>query len=326
MKKKLLVALILAAALVSWWALRTRGSESGKNLVLHGNVDIREVNLGFRVAGRIASLACDEGSAVKAGDIVARLDDEPYRREVEEAAGQVATAQAHLSLLEAGYRPQEVAQARASVREHEVTFANAERLFNRQQELLTSKAVSIQDRDDAEAHYREAEARLKSAREQLTLLEAGYRSEEIAQAKGDLARGQALLKTAELRVEDTVLKAPSEGEILTRAQEPGAIVAAGATVLTVSLKNPVWVRAYIHEPDLGRIHPGTPVEVYTDSQPNQPYKGTIGFISPRAEFTPKNVETTKLRTSLVYRLRMTVSEADEGLRQGMPVTVNVLAD
>lgn len=326
MKKKLVVGLVLIVALVAWWALRMRGVDNGKNLVLHGNVDIREVNLGFRVPGRIASLACDEGTAVKPGDVVAKLDDEPYRHEVDEASGQVASAQAHLSLLETGYRPQEIAQARAAVREHEVTSANAERLYNRQQELLTSKAVSIQDRDDSEARYREEEARLKSAREQLTLLEAGYRSEDIAQAKGDLARAQALLKTAELRLDDTALKAPSEGEILTRAQEPGAIVAAGSTVLTVSLKSPIWVRAYIHEPDLGRIHPGTKVEVYTDTRPAKPYIGTIGFIAPRAEFTPKNVETAQLRTSLVYRLRITVSDADEGLRQGMPVTVKVLAD
>ena len=98
---------------------------------------------------------------------------------------------------------------------------------------------------------------------------------------------------------------------------------AGMTVLTVSLKEPVWVRAYIHEPDLGRIHPGLAVEVFTDSRPAKPYKGKIGYISPRAEFTPRNVETTELRTSLVYRFRVVVEDAVEGLRQGMPVTVRL---
>jgi HlyD family secretion protein len=266
-------------------------------------------------------VARDEGDAVRAGDVIARLDPEPYRREAEEAKGQAASLRARLQWLEAGNRPQEIAQARAVVREREITSANAQRLFQRQEELLASKTVSVQEWDDAGARYREAEARLKSAREQLALLEAGFRAEEIAQAKADLARAEAALSSAELRLADTVLAAPSDGVVITRAQEPGAIVQAATTVLTVSLTRPVWVRAYVPEPSLGRVHPGMKVRVYTDSRPAQPYFGQIGYISPRAEFTPKNVETPELRTSLVYRLRVVVTNSDEGLRQGMPVTV-----
>jgi HlyD family secretion protein len=111
--------------------------------------------------------------------------------------------------------------------------------------------------------------------------------------------------------------------VFTRAQEPGAILQTGTTVLTVSLQKPVWVRAYIEEPDLGRIHPGMNVQVYSDSKPGKAYEGKIGYISPRAEFTPKTVETSELRTSLVYRLRVVVENPDDGLRQGMPVTVKL---
>jgi HlyD family secretion protein len=157
----------------------------------------------------------------------------------------------------------------------------------------------------------------------LALLEAGFRSEDIAQAKAELAKAEAALSSAQIRLEDTVLKAPSDGVVITRAQEPGAILQPGTTVLTISLEKPVWVRAYIPEPELGRITPGMKVDVYTDSRPNQPYAGQIGYISPRAEFTPKSVETAELRTSLVYRLRVVVENPDAGLRQGMPVTVKV---
>ena len=131
------------------------------------------------------------------------------------------------------------------------------------------------------------------------------------------------MASAELLLQDTTLASPNAGVILTRAQEPGAILQAGTTVLALSLKEPMWVRAYIHEPDLGRIHPGMKVNVFTDSRPNQPYRGQVGYISPRSEFTPKNVETEELRTSLVYRLRITVENPDDGLRQGMPVTVRL---
>ncbi|HWH68406.1 MAG TPA: secretion protein HlyD [Candidatus Sulfotelmatobacter sp.] len=326
MKKRILILLVLLVlAGVGAWLLTAKGRRANQGtLQLYGNVDIREVNLGFRVPGRLAQVLRDEGDAVKACEVLGRLDDEPYRREVEEARAQVASLRAHVQLLEAGYRPQEIAQAHAVAREREVTAANAERVYKRQEELFQAKTVSIQERDDAEAKYREAEARLKSAREQLNLLEAGFRAEDIAQAKADLARAEAALASAELRLDDTVLKAPAAGVILTRAQEPGAILQAGTTVLTVSLTRPVWVRAYVQEPELGRIHPGMQVEVYTDSRPDKPYRGQIGYISPRAEFTPKNVETTELRTSLVYRLRVVVDDPDEGLRQGMPVTVRVV--
>ncbi len=323
MKRPIVLAIVVVTvAGGAAWFWKTHARPAGpEELILQGNVDIREVNLGFRVGGRIAEVAFDEGDAVKPGDVIARLDPEPYRREAEEARGLAASLRARLQWLEAGNRPQEVAQARALVREREVTSTNALQLFNRQQELFASKTVSVQDRDDAEARYREAEARLKSAREQLALLEAGFRAEEIAQARADLQRADAALASAALRLTDTVLKAPSDGVVITRAQEPGAIVQPGATVLTVSLTRPVWVRAYIPEPSLGRIHPGLKVRVFTDSRPDKPYFGQVGYISPRAEFTPKNVETVELRTSLVYRLRVVVTNADEGLRQGMPVTV-----
>ena len=327
MKKKLILLLVLiaAAAAVAFWVNGKRASKSRGPLVLYGNVDIREVNLGFRVPGRIASVLRDEGDPVKSGETVARLDDEPYRRESDEARAQAASLSARVQLLEAGPRPQEIAQIRAVVRERGVTLTNAETLYNRMESLLASRTVSTQDRDDAQARFREADARLRSAREQLDLLEAGFRKEEIAQAKADLARANAALAAAELRVSDAVLVAPSDGVVLTRAQEAGAVVTAGATVLTLSLRQPIWVRAFVPEPDLGRIHPGMKVEIRTDSRRDKPYTGQIGYISPRAEFTPKSVETAELRTSLVYRLRIVVEDGDDGLRQGMPVTVTTSA-
>jgi HlyD family secretion protein len=322
MKKRIVVILVIVViAAGGWWLVERVRARPSSDLILHGNVDIREVHLGFRVAGRLAEVAKDEGDVVNPGDILARLDDGPFRSELDEAEGRVESAQAHLALLQAGNRPQEIAQAKAVVREREVTFANAQTVYKRQEELLETRAVSQQERDDAEARFREAEARLKSAREQLSVLEAGFRVEEIAQARAELARAEAARSTAEIRVQDTILKAPSAGVVITRAQEPGAIVQASTTVLTVSMKEPVWVRAYISEPDLGRIHPGMDVLVYTDTAPGKPYPGKIGYISPRAEFTPKNVETSELRTSLVYRVRVVVEKPDEALRQGMPVSV-----
>jgi len=317
----IIVLLIIAGS--ASWVYRTYRGENKTTLTLYGNVDIREVTLGFRVPGKLSKLLYDEGDKVKAGEVMARLDDEPYRNQLTGAQAQVDSLRARLKLRETGNRPQEIAQARSLVREREAAAVNAERLFNRAEELLADKGVSIQERDNAEANHQEAQARLKSARDNLALLEAGFRSEDISQAKADLAQTEAALATASLQLRDTVLTAPVDGVILTRAQEAGAILQSGTPVFTLSLVTPVWVRAYVHEPDLGRIHPGMKVEIRTDSVGGKPYRGQIGYISPRAEFTPKTVETAELRTTLVYRLRIVVDNPDDGLRQGMPVTVNL---
>jgi HlyD family secretion protein len=315
------VGSLLLAACPAWFGC-SRGPAPPTS-VLYGNVDIREVNLGFRVPGKIAEVLRDEGDSIKKGDRLARLDDEPFQRELDQARAQVAVAAARLQLLRAGNRPEEIAQAAAVTHEREVTATNAERVFKRQQELFETRAVSVQERDDAEARFHEAQARANSAREQLLLLKAGFRVEDVEQARAELDRSQASVKAAELRVADTVLMAPEEGVILTRAQEPGAVIQAGATIFSVSLARPVWVRAFVSEPDLARVPPGLRVEITTDSHGAKTYHGTVGYVSPRAEFTPKSVETPELRTSLVYRLRIVVEDADAGLRQGMPVTVRL---
>ncbi len=326
MKKILPIVLILTTLAGIGWLYQTHHAKKEGTLVLYGNVDIREVNLGFRVGGRLSKLMYDEGDKIKQGEVIAQLDNEPYQNQVANTIAQVNSLKERLKLKEAGNRPQEIAHAKSLVREQEVATANAKQVFQRSQRALLIMGISTQDRDNAEMVYQESEARLAAARQNLALLEEGFRIEDIAQAKADLAQAEAALASAELQVKDTVLTAPSEGIILTRAQEAGAILQSGATVFTVSLQHPVWIRAYVHEPDLGHIHPGTLVEIYTDTQPDKPYKGQIGFISPRTEFTPKSVETTELRTSLVYRLRIVVKNPDEALRQGMPVTIKLIAD
>lgn len=324
MKRIVVIILFFALAGTLGTMLWQRyGRPVGPGLTLYGNVDIREVNLGFRVSGKVKEVLKEEGDTVAPGEVIARLDDEPYRHEVAQAAAQLALAKAKLDLYTAGYRTEEIEQARANVEEQRATLANAERLFKRRKELLKQAVASQQEYDDAAASLDAAKAKLVSLTANLALLEAGYRTEEKEQARADFASAQAALATAKVHLSDTELKTPSAGMVITRALEPGAVVQPGATVLTVSLTDPVWVRAYVSEPNLGKISPGTPALLYTDSRPHQPYEGRIGYVSPRAEFTPKSVETPELRTGLVYQFRVIVSHPDEGLRQGMPVTVKI---
>lgn len=316
-------AVIVVAALAFYAVARSRGTGE---LVLYGNVDIREVTLGFRVPGRLAALSVDEGDSVRAGQELARLDVTPIQLELNEARANAAAIGARVALLKSGYRTEDVEQSRAALAERRAALTNAEQSLARQEQLRGTGAVAQRVYDDAVAARDAARARVRAAEQSLAQFEAGYRRQEIAEAEANQARAAATAAQAEQRLGDAVLQAPADGTILTRAVEPGAIVAAGAPVFTVSLRAPVWARIYVSEPDLGRVAPGRAVLLYTDARPDRPYHGQIGFVSPTAEFTPKNVETPDLRTALVYRARVVVTDPDPALRQGMPVTVRLAAE
>lgn len=312
----IILILLLSAAGWYWWQARPSGP-----VLLYGNVDIRTVSPGFRVSGKLQSLNVDEGAVVKAGDLLGTLDDAPYRHALLKAEGVRDSAQAALSMMETGYRTEEIAQAKADVARNTAAAQFARQFYQRQSGLMQSKAISANDLENARNQRDQTEAALKAAQDKLTQLENGFRKEEIEQARGQLKQAQAAVAQAKLDLADTRLTAPADGTILTRAVEPGTILPAGSTVFTLSLTNPVWVRAYVSESELGQAQPGRAVLLETDSRPGQPYHGHVGFVSPTAEFTPKSVETPALRTDLVYRLRIVVTDADPLLRQGMPVTV-----
>lgn len=314
---------LAAAAGLAVWRYEAVPAEGPAELVLQGNIDVRQVNLSFKVAGRIDSLAVDEGDAVRAGQVVATLDERYFQDDLLLARAQRDQAKANLEKLEHGSRPEEIASARAAVAERKATAARAEQDYKRLEVLGATGAISRQEFDLSRATYREAEARLRSAEESLRLAELGPRVEEIAAARAQLRSADAQVTESERRLADSRLVAPNDGVVLTRARERGAIVQAGETVFTVTLTTPVWVRTYVGEPDLGLVTPGMPAAVATDTAPGRPYRGHVGFISPAAEFTPKTVETRELRPDLVYRVRVVVDNPDASLKQGMPVTVRL---
>lgn len=262
----ILAFLILLVALFIY----SRFDHNNKNeLVLYGNVDIRQVDLGFRVNGRVKELLVDEGDTVTPGMLLASLDPIPFLDALAQAKGEAASAKA--------------------------AYENARILLKRREALLPSKSVSQEDYDDA------------------------LSNRNVTKASYEAAMGA--LATAQTNLKDSKMYSPTDGWVLTRIREPGSIANLGEAVLTVSIKSPLWIRAYVNEPNLGRIHFGMKGKVFTDTPGGKVYHGHIGFISPVSEFTPKTVETTELRTDLVYRLRLIVDDPDEGLRQGMPVTV-----
>ncbi len=265
----LIFCVIVGLGLAVYFYFRLENDSN--RLTLYGNVDVRQVNISFRVAGQVDELLFEEGDWVEKGRLMATLNRTPYTSQVSEAKANLQAVGANL--------------------------ANAEILLKRREELIGSGSVAVENLDDALA-----------SRDAL-LAESASAEAALAVAQDNLAFTEAY--------------APTDGIILTRIREPGTVVNPADPVYTLSISSPIWVRAYVSEPDLGKIYYGMDAEVTTDTKGAPIYQGKIGFISPVAEFTPKTVETTQLRTDLVYRLRIYVDNPDKVLKQGMPVTVKL---
>jgi HlyD family secretion protein len=317
-----LVVLAIAGGGYYYWRER-QAHDPYAAFTLWGNVDVHQVELAFRVNGRVTKLDVDEGAHVDAGEELAQLDRVPFEQDVAAATAEVAMAQAQFDKATRGYRSEEIAQAAATVRQREADLTNARVTLERLEGLYPQGAITRQQKDDAEARVRESEAQLTGAREQLRLVTRGSRVEDIQMQEANLASAKAHLDKARTALGDATLIAPSSGFVAVRAREAGAIVQAGQTIYTVALTDPSWIRAYVPQPRLGRIKPGMPVKIEIDSMPGKQYDGSVGFISPEAEFTPKSVQTEQVRDDLVYRLRIVAKDADNVFRQGMPVTVRI---
>ena len=329
MRRQIPIIVLLAVAGVvglTWWL--THRPRATPTLALYGNVDLRQVELPFNNSERIAAVLVQEGDRVRRGQVLARLDTSRLEPQVAQAEAQVAAQQQIVIRLHNGSRPEEIAQARANVESAKADVANARRQYERLKSLLerSAGAVSQQDVDNAKATLDVAEAKLAVNQKALELAIAGPRKEEIAEAEARLRAAEAQLAFLRQQLADAQLVAPVDAIVRTRLLEPGEIASPQKPVLSLAVTDPKWVRAYVSEPDLGKVYPGMAALVAVDSFPDRRFKGWVGFISPVAEFTPKAVQTKELRTSLVYEVRVFVQDPTDVLRLGMPATVYLPLD
>ena len=315
----LAVTLVVLAGCRMPWA----DEESAGSIELSGTVEARQVDLAFQVRGRIAELAVDEGGQLETGELAARLDSRDYRAALARAEAEAEAARNHLARLEAGSRTQEIraAEARLAEARAERTFARAE--VQRVEGLIGRDLASREELDRARRNRDVAQARVAAAEESLALLREGPRKEEIAQARAELEARQAAVDAASLDLQHTRLESPVPGTVTTRLAEAGEVVAPGQPVLRVADLTRPWVRAYLPEPDLARVRPGQTADVRVDGLPGHVFEGTLSFIAPEAEFTPKTVETRALRVDLVYRVKVRVEDPEGRLKVGMPADVRV---
>ena len=326
MNKKIIIAtaLVLSAAAAAWYAGRPAPADG--DLVLYGNVDVRQVSLAFNASERIARLAMQEGDHVRAGQVVGKLDTTTLELRIAESRAQANALEQTLARLRAGNRPQEISRARAQTAEAQAEADVAAKSLVRLQGLVqgpTGRAVSLQEVDDAAARSKAAQARLEGARKAQELVQAGARKEDVAQAEAQLEAARAQTAVLEQQLKDAELRAPIAAVVRARLMEAGDMASPQRPVYTLAITDPKWVRAYVRETELGLVKPGMAASIAIDSLPGQAIAGKVGYISSVAEFTPKTVQTEDLRTSLVYEVRVLAEDGDDRLRLGMPATVRI---
>jgi HlyD family secretion protein len=318
-----LLLLVLGGSGLGWYFTGLNDTGNTK-LHLYGNIDIRKVNLAFTEQERLKEVMVKEGERVTLGQVVARLKSDRLKAQIRQTQAKIAAQKATVKRLKSGSRPQKIEQARAEVSAAKARVKNTRNTFNRIKRTSGAGATSAQALDDAQTKLNVNLSLLAAKKKALELAVEGPRKEDITAAKSTLDAHYAALEILKLRLDDMTLAAPAPGVVQNRILEPGELANPSRPVVTLALTDPKWVRAYVSEPDLGRVYPNQKAEIFSDSFPNRSFKGWVGFISSVAEFTPKNVETEDLRTQLVYEVRVFVTDPEDHLRLGMPVTLTLV--
>jgi len=308
-----IVAIIVIGAGLWWWLGR---DHQPTELRLYGNVDLRQIELPFNGNERISAVLVQEGDHVTQGQLLARLDTSRLAPQVAKAEADLAAQAQTVDRLHHGNRPEEIAQARATRDAAAADAENARAQFARLRALSDSssgRAVSRQDMDAAKAALDTAEARLAVNRKALALELAGPRKEDVAQGEAQLRADLAQLALVQQQLKDADLLAPLNAVVRSRIVEPGEIASPQKSAFTLAITDPKWVRVYVAETDLGSVREGLNASVTVDAFRGRSFQGWVGFISPVAEFTPKSVETTELRSSLVYEVRVFVRDPGDEL-------------
>ncbi len=325
MNRKRLIPVLLVVVIggVVAWLLLRGGARAG-TLTASGTVEATEADLGFNFAGQITSIAVQEGDAVKAGEVLARLDASELDARQAAAQAQAQAAEAVLRELERGARPEELAQAQAAERAAQQRYEDAKRDVDRAQRLFAGGAISQEAHDKAQTAFDVAQAAYDQAREQRQLVQAGPRPERIAAQRAIVRQAEAAVRQVDANLAHAVVEAPFDGVVTVKHREAGETVSPGLPVVTVMNPGDRWIRIYVPENEIGRVSLGQKAVIHSDSYPDRQYDGLVTFIASEAEFTPRNVQTPEERVKLVYAVKVRVTgDARQDLKPGLPADVTL---
>lgn len=326
MKRRIAILVVLAAAVAAglyFYPRLTKKKAPANEIVLSGNIEAHESLVSFKVQGRIIDLPIEEGQSVEAGILLAKLEDADYLQRVRIDEANVRVRESNLALTLAGTRSQEINAAEQNVLNAQADLEQKKIDYERAERLYREDAISAQDRDLAATSLKRADATLQAQKQKHNEAVEGSRKEDIAIARANLNAADANLGMSQVNLGYTILRAPTSGVITVRQAELGEVVVPGTPVVTLADLDHIWLRAYIAETDLGRIHYGQDAVITTDTYPGKQYHGHISFIASDAEFTPKSVQTYKERVTLVYRIKIDIDNPNHELKPGMPADAHI---
>jgi HlyD family secretion protein len=330
------VVAALASCAAAFAAAACREQAPADHVRVSGYVEATEVRVAPEVGGRLLDLKVAEGDRVKAGDVIAQLDTADTALALQRAAAERLAADAQLRLLVAGARAEDIRQAEAQLAAAEADLAastqelaSAERDLKRFEALLASNSGAEKPRDDAATRrdvardrVKAGEQRARAAAETAARLKAGARREEIDAARARLAGVDAQIATLEKARRDATVLAPAPGMVTQKLTDEGELLAPRTPIVVVANLDEVWANVYVDEPLVPRVTLGQPATIFTDAG-GPGIQGKVTFISPKAEFTPRNVQTAEERSKLVFRVKVTVNNEAGVLKQGMPVEAEI---
>jgi membrane fusion protein YbhG len=325
LKKKIVpIVLLLLIGAGLYFYFRNQKPKNTNRIRVSGNIEVTDAALSFKTSGRVTERLVSEGDTVTMGQVVAKVDDTDLQQQVNVRKAELEAAQAALQELLAGSRPEEIGQAEAALARVQAEENRWRQDYERHQDLYKQGVISKNELDASELNYETARTRVLEAQKSLRLVQKGPRIEKIDQARADVRRAEEALALAQTLLSYATLSSPMAGIVLTQNIEPGEYVSPGTPVVTVGKLDTVWLRAFIDETDLGRVHLGQTVRVKTDTFPGKIYEGKVSFISSESEFTPKTVQTDKERVKLVYRIKIDIANPQMQLKPGMPADGEVI--
>jgi HlyD family secretion protein len=309
---------IVVSCLIILAGIACSGGAQKDVISASGTIEAVEVNVASKVPGQILELAAGEGRRVKPGDLLATIDHAALDIQLRQAVAGVQLAEAQLALLVKGARSEDIRQAEAVLEQAEAFLKMAEDDARRMRLLASKGSATPKMRDDAEARLTVATAQKNAAAEALSKVRRLARPEEIRAAEARLAQAQAAADLLAKTIADCTITAPAGGIITHKAVEAGELVSLGSTVATIVELDNVYVMIYVTEKELGRVKLGDAAEITIDTFPDRTFPGIVTYISPEAEFTPKNVQTKEDRVKLVFGVKVEIENREGLLKPGLP--------
>lgn len=300
-----------------------------KGLYYSGTIETTNANLSFQIPGRVVNVNVQEGQSVTKNQIIAELDRSEFEARYEQSNANLDRAQKAKQQLETMLTvskktlPSEVARANANVKSTQDMLIDAEKNYKRFEDLFSKGVITEKERDTMKLNYDVAKSRLAESESVLKLAEGNLAKidavkQDIEVAAAQISAANASLRQASIQLDYTQLKSPMDGVVTSRNVEPGETVNSGREVITISDLSRVDLKIFVDETEIGKVRPGQKVDVKVDTFPGKTYTGTVSFISPEGEFTPKIIQTKKERVKLVYLVKVSIENPNFDLKAGMP--------